>query len=291
MSSLTKIFVVVNLILAVAFCFMTMTLYAKRVDYKDRFKQTELKLAETETKYQKQVDTLETEKKELKDNNTELQMKFDDLSAAKDRVGTALEASEARVGDLESTSRWLTAQNKAKDEALEDRANRIQEMHKFLLDQQRALEMAKQHEINATNNRIEAENQLNSVKDQLTATLKEKRKVEEDLAHSTWILDTLESKGINIAEAVTGADQAMPSIPAKVLAVDKDVNLVMLSVGQNDGVKKGYSFSVYRKDKFVGKVRIEKVYDDMCAGVILASYQSGETEIEEGDDANTRLGY
>ena len=146
--------------------------------------------------------------------------------------------------------------------------------------------MAKQHEVTATNMRIEAENQLNAVKEQFTAVLKDKSKVEESLAHATWVLDMLQARGIDIGTTVIQVD--VPSIPSRVLAVDKDVNLVMLSVGRNDGVKKGYQFSIYRGDKYVGKVRVEKVYDDMCAGVILPQYKS-DLNIQEGDDANTKL--
>ncbi len=37
MNTLSKVFVVVNLVFAVAFCFMTLTLYSKRVDWKEKY--------------------------------------------------------------------------------------------------------------------------------------------------------------------------------------------------------------------------------------------------------------
>lgn len=291
MSSLTKIFVVINLVLAIMFCGFTMSLYAKRVDYNERWQTTLREKADMEKKKNEEIKGLTDVNTKLKSDLDAKTTEFNNQKADFEKTQVALKSAEARTSDVEADNRFLLTQNQAKDDALAARAAQIEEMHKLLLDQQQALEIAKQHEVTATNNRVEAENQLNAVKEQFMAVMKEKKKIEDDLAHSTWILDTLQARGIDVATMVISADQAMPAIPAKVLAVDKDVNLVMLSVGRNDSVKKGYTFSVFRNEKFVGKVRVEKVYDDMCAGVILKNYKVGDAEIQEGDDANTRLGY
>jgi hypothetical protein len=272
------------------FCGFTMSLYAKRVDYNERWQTTLREKADMEKKKNEEIAKLTTDNATLKANLDKETTEYNNLKGDYEKAQVALKSAEARTSDFEADNRFLLTQNQAKDEALAARAATIEEMHKLLLDQQQALEIAKQHEVTATNNRVEAENQLNAVKEQFSAALKEKKKIEDDLAHSTWILDTLQARGIDVAGMVI-SDVAMPAIPAKVLAVDKDVNLVMLSVGRNDSVKKGYTFSVFRNEKFVGKVRVEKVYDDMCAGIILKNFKVGDAEIQEGDDANTRLGY
>ena len=65
------------------------------------------------------------------------------------------------------------------------------------------------------------------------------------------------------------------------------MNLVMLSVGAEDGVKKGYRFTISRGERYIGKVEVEKVFDDMSSAKILADWTKGP--IKENDDASTRV--
>jgi Ca-activated chloride channel family protein len=59
------------------------------------------------------------------------------------------------------------------------------------------------------------------------------------------------------------------SIDGKVVAATKDKKtgydkLVMLSVGKQDGVKKGYEFILYRGTTYICTVVVQKVFDDSC---------------------------
>ncbi len=84
-----------------------------------------------------------------------------------------------------------------------------------------------------------------------------------------------------------------PGIPepirAKVIAPRPDAKLVMLSVGSDDGVKKGYRFTVYRNDQYIGKVEVVKVFNDMCSAKVLKPWTKGR--IREGDEVATRVYY
>jgi predicted nuclease with TOPRIM domain len=80
---------------------------------------------------------------------------------------------------------------------------------------------------------------------------------------------------------------SMAPITAKVTNVSDEYNIVMLSVGSDDHVKVGYEFTIFRGAEYVGKVVINKVEKDYCAG-----YSKKEVErdvIQEGDDAKTRF--
>ena len=78
-----------------------------------------------------------------------------------------------------------------------------------------------------------------------------------------------------------------PPIDGRVPAVRRDVNLVMLSVGTDDGVKPGFKFTVYREDRYIGKVEVEKVFSDMASARIIPDLT--QDEISEGDSAATRI--
>jgi len=90
----------------------------------------------------------------------------------------------------------------------------------------------------------------------------------------------------HVMNMVHGRSTPAPVVHAKVLAVNNEVNIVMLSVGSDDGVKKGHVLTVYRGKKYIGQALVEKVFKDMCSARILASSRAGDAK--EGDDADTR---
>ena len=74
------------------------------------------------------------------------------------------------------------------------------------------------------------------------------------------------------------------AIRASILAVDNNVNLVMLSVGADDGVKKGHVFTVFRGEEIVAKVLVERTFRDMCSARIMIPPMTRRM-IREGDKA------
>jgi len=69
--------------------------------------------------------------------------------------------------------------------------------------------------------------------------------------------------------------------------VRPEVNLVMLSVGSDDGVKTGYQFTITRGEKRIGTVEVEKVFADMSSARIIRAWKDA---IKEGDAAAVGLG-
>ncbi|MFH1226407.1 MAG: hypothetical protein V1701_00710 [Planctomycetota bacterium] len=85
--------------------------------------------------------------------------------------------------------------------------------------------------------------------------------------------------------------QAVP-VPAKliegkILAVsDKaDLNLVVISVGKNDGVEPGMKFDVYRVGKYIGKIQAEKVEPQISSAFSIKEFQSDGIKV--GDSITT----
>jgi hypothetical protein len=287
-NTLSKVFVIVNVVFAIAFCFMTLTLYAKRVDFKDKWRQEEDKHRRTKDDMQAKLDDRDTKitaldkaldqarshVRELTEHNAELQ---ENLLETKDKY---FETNKERTLLMERTE--------AMRAELQRRHDDIDRMHRIILKQQQALEVAKANLRNAMNQRMEMENELNNTRQQLVAVQKEKARLERDLHHHSWIIDTLIEHGVPVQDLVFGSErEPTEPVEGKVLAVRPDVNLVMLSVGDDDGVKPGYTFTVYRSDRYVGKVKVEKVFSDMSSAKILTEYT--KDEIRENDDAATRV--
>jgi hypothetical protein len=76
-----------------------------------------------------------------------------------------------------------------------------------------------------------------------------------------------------------------PPIDAYVLDVKRDLKLVVLNKGKKDGVKEGYTFSIYRGSKFKGQARVQDVQESMCSALITGE----KSPIERGDSASTSL--
>lgn len=71
------------------------------------------------------------------------------------------------------------------------------------------------------------------------------------------------------------------SVEGKILVVNKDYDFVVINLGSRDGVGLGDTFSVYRKNKYIGDIKAEKIHESMSA----ASFVSTELKdkINEGD--------
>jgi hypothetical protein len=72
-----------------------------------------------------------------------------------------------------------------------------------------------------------------------------------------------------------------PFLRGKVMGVRDD--LVVISLGKDDGVKSGMIFRVVRGVRYLGEIRVLSVYRDMVGAQI--EYRVGGETLQEGDDA------
>ncbi len=288
MNTLSKVFVVVNLVLAVFFAAFTLTLYSKRVDFKGKWE-------DSKEKYRRDTGEKDDQIKDLKGKVTRLTGEF---RTERERNLSLIEQHEdlqdkqkrttVELFEVQEERRALMERARAKDHELLRRHEQINTMHNIVLKQQQALEVAKANLRNAQNQRVEMENELNNSRQQLVAVRKEKARLERDLHHNSWIIQKLMEQGVPVNDIIqSGETQPARPIEGKVLAVRPEVNLVMLSVGSQDGVKKGYRFTVYRGEQYIGKVEVEKVFDDMASARILVDWT--KQPIKENDDASTSV--
>ncbi len=67
----------------------------------------------------------------------------------------------------------------------------------------------------------------------------------------------------------------------KVLVLNKEYNFVVVNLGSKEGVVVGDQFSVYRGDKYIGDVKVEKVQEAMSAAGFLI--EGVKNKVKEGD--------
>lgn len=288
MSLLGKILVVIQTILALLFLGVTATLYYHQNDWReaqrrtaqqysrivqakteqvakltdDKASETGLKLRAQEAleKYKGEIKALEDKSIDLINNGRRLE---DDLAAAKrdlaskeaknHELTTLTQQYLARIGDLEE-SLGVANDNRSLAESQVAR----------LIQQRAALEK-----------------DLKDVRIEFT-------KAQQKTLDQQLILDELVRQGVPI-DILVGPFPPAPPMRGKVAGVDTSVQpaLVLLTVGNDDGVRRGHTFTVYRGEKFVGKVVVSRVMAD-SAGCRVLFLAPGEA-IQPGDDAATQL--
>ena len=287
MSALAKVFVVFVFLLSVTFFGTSATLYLTREDWSQRYE-------DYKEHSEKEVDKLESRMKELK-------TAFDIEQSAR----KAVERNESNLqnlydkanGDVEQlTTKVVTAEGQ-RDEA------RTQQQTSEKLATSLTGELSKvKEQLQTAHDKLSEAVDLQKVanaerfrmKTVLDETQRELRDSRVALQSTTDKYESLELVYAAIEKKLgkDGIDAILsglvaPPIDALVEEVDADLKLVVLSVGKQDEVKEGFEFTVYREDKFVGKVRVHKVYENLAGARVLFTAAGGG--IRQGDRATTRI--
>jgi hypothetical protein len=95
------------------------------------------------------------------------------------------------------------------------------------------------------------------------------------------------SQNVELGTIVVGSATQAPAakgatatkLAGKILVVNKDYNFAVINLGSKDGVAVGNEFCVYRNNKNIGDLKIEKVHDTMsAAGFVSADLKDKATE-------------
>ena len=67
----------------------------------------------------------------------------------------------------------------------------------------------------------------------------------------------------------------------QVVVVNREYDFIVMNLGKNHGLSVGQEFKVVRGNEVLGRVKVEKVYDELAAAAILP--ESQKDNIREGD--------
>ncbi len=109
---------------------------------------------------------------------------------------------------------------------------------------------------------------------QLLSVTKEKQALEAKVEELTAALP----KNIELEKIVI---KTTHELIGKILAFDKEHAFVVVDLGSGNNLKLGDILSVYRNDKFIGKVKVEKVEEKSSAAAILNPWKN--MEFKEND--------
>lgn len=271
MSTLSKVFAVLLVVLSVAFTSMTVSVVARTTNWK-----------ETAERYEQHARVADTNLRNL-------------IAASAAELATARDSVRAHMSQVTQLERQVQAQAadvaglRADFAKVTSEKNSVEAMNRGLLAQLQSAEAARS-QYQAQRNGLERRNvdlerrgiDLNDRVNELTAVVtvlrEEKRQYEQQLNILQQENDRLSSamqrpgsgaqfesptglalEGIEAATPVSGT-----ALRGRITEVDGE--LVTISVGRADGVKKGMKFVIHRNDEYVGDLIISAVDPNESAG-------------------------
>jgi myosin heavy subunit len=278
-------FVFLNLVLSIVYIGIAGTLLAQKVDYKEKWKtQKKENDKEISMRDQKIADVtaqLEDLKKEKATRSRELataKKTNDDYREQTSLLQEENGKQDARLANVEDNLKTISQEIKEKDEANKRLRKENEEMRGKADDAEKEKEQA-------LDDKARLEEEMSQAKNLITSLEKELNKSKSDLEESKILIDSARSAGVDF-EAIHSPEAP---VDGKVMTVSNEVNLVMISVGADDGVKKGYHFTVYRGSLYIGQIVIEDVFKDMSSARMKLETMAKSQQVLEGDNVSTRI--
>jgi hypothetical protein len=276
LSTLTKVFIVVLVVFSIAFTTMTVSIVAQSTDWRDtalkyeehaRVADTNLRnqiaasaaeLATARDSIKSHLDKIGELETQLKANGTELARSRSDLAKA-----------ESEKSSSEAMNRGLLAQLQIADAGRAEYRKQRDEIEK------RNIELERRN--------IDLNDRVNEQTARIAVLFEQKRQYEQQLnilktENEKLARDAGRPAGAAVLEAPAGAAMsnvtAMSPVSATAIrgkVLDVTRNIITISVGTADGVKKDMVFVITRGDQYVGDLRINSVMPNQAAGRIVRS--------------------
>jgi len=287
-SLVAKVFVVLNLIISVAFLVFAMNVWTAQTKWQKMYEKEKVsnvewlaKTQKTELGLSREVVYQQQEVSKQKGDNVALRLD-------RNRIRDEQLALQTKIAQIENEKQIKEAENQELSREKQRYFDEIIKLKSVVTKQQQAVITERDNAVKARNLASELENELNVTKGSLSALQRDKRAIEEDLALQTRRIERLLELNVPIYKLL-GEDPSATQVmvpDSQVLAVRPDVNLIMLSVGSQQGVKPGYQFTISRGSEYISKVQVEKVYPDMCSARVVGGM--GKADIQIHDEARSK---
>ncbi len=288
MSTLAKTFVVLNLFLSLVFVTISGVLFAHEQHWKVKAEKRQDRLDEKTREYDLLADKSKQRIDGLVRDKTELLSKVDDKEDEITQKNTRITTLGNRNTALEDANKRLQQSY----EALDQRWQSTDQQRKTVMGEldRRTAELARLREAKTRSDEQvvllsaaqgESKRTVGKLEDQIAGQQKDIDEKSSLIAAAKRIaphviIMALEEKGVGV----------VPPIRGKVLGVDEEIKIVLLSVGREDKVEPNMRFILYRGAEFVGEVMVDKVYAQRCSARIVLV----KLPIMVGDEAATETG-
>jgi hypothetical protein len=294
MSTTVKVFIVLNLLLALAFMFVQMTLYATRENWKRRWNDDTKFFAEEVKSYAQKVSEESYGRVKAESLATSQAAQIVDQQAMIKKQENNLSEKDKSVQSLNLTISKNDEEIKALREQNQTLSNTLELTRQSNNEKTHIAQVARAVAFQLNVKLAEVEDDYNNVSTALAQR-------EEDLAKQGKVnsqqkahLAILKERYPKISEEILDEKASASFLQAVVAAVRNNPqgqqDLVMLTLGKGDKVEEGVEFIIFRGNSYIVRVRAEKVLGDMIAcRVIPEAWNTNGLQIQQGDLAQNRL--
>lgn len=282
MTFVGKILVVLHLVLAVVFMGFAGAIYTAQVNWRTAKENTQNRLDVAKKELVEKSTALTQAADAAAKKEADLQQQVTQLTGEKNALtlrNTSLEAETARLKALANSEQKIAGLSTSEAE---------QRLLEAELQRARNIELE-----NSRNQLITANNKLSDeifgAKVKLDALL---AKHEESLREIATMKSFLASKDLptDIKSMVVSTTP-----PPPVTGVVMDLRparpgtseTVEISLGSDDGLTKGHELTIYRNDRYLGKIRLNFITPDRAVGEVVE--RTKNSTIQRGDNVTTRL--
>jgi len=295
MNTVTKVFIVLNMIVAIAAGAVVASMYAYQENYKRRWAQDAREMKGDIDLLTARVQALSLDKVEAEANYSIQSNQLVDLQSRKAELEEAIKEREGKISNLETTISEITVVNQKQQQRIDQLTEslRIAEKRKSELNSIAQVARAVAFQLNVR--LTEVEDDLANLEAALTRSQRTVFELEEDNKHKEALLALVRKHHPDIWGDITSSGSPTGvTIDALVAAVKVNPqgkqDLVMLTVGADEEVVEGTEFTVYRGNQYIVKIRVERVLEDMAACRVLPdTWNTKGLQIEVGDKATNRL--
>jgi septal ring factor EnvC (AmiA/AmiB activator) len=285
MSTLSKVFVILLLLVSLVYLGVSVMLFTQRIDWPQKLdierarhaesiKTRDLMIAHhkaaieqakaTERELQARITLLETEKKDLHERLTRAMVDFDEL--------------KTQVAQLITRQGELTDQLKAAQRNAEELRKQLEEK-RVETETARAERDQSVYELQQSKRELEVVHKHYAELERLSIDMAK------DNTKMQHVIEELNRQGIEVT-AIAARD-IPKNLNGKIMAVSEQFNFALGSLGKDDGVKVGYPFTIYRGSQYVAKGTVEKVERDFS--VIRLDPRLIKDKVQVNDDITTSV--
>lgn len=285
MSTMSKVFVVLNLVLSLFLVGTMASILSKNDEYKQKFEKSEADRKADAAAADKKLTDANGERARVEGQNRDISNQKNELDSQLQAQKSISEQVRNDNNQLRNSVDAINASLKAVQGELAD----VQTRNKALMDSNESLKKetadAKKAQMDAEEDRARIEGDLKRATDDVAEKERQLVGLSGERDNLKAQLDALVKLGVDVPGLI-GNNVAL--IEGKVSAVGPNSTFVVLSVGQNEGVKIGFAFEVYRGGDYIGRVVVDNVLPDSATARVTRKNNKG-LEFQAMDNATTRF--
>jgi hypothetical protein len=276
MSSMAKIFVVINVVLAVVTFGSAATLLGAQDDYKTALEKARTEFDQYKAHQDQLLDDRERDLALQQNRAGEAVGKANTLESANQDMDARLAKAATRIDQLQATAETLAQEVK--------QANEINKNNRTWLEKQsNDTKAATEQMLNAKTqlreevaNRVQLETTVGRQNEAITTLQAVKGDLEKQIRELNFFLGEYKKRHGDIGFQSKGSEGRITSV--------RD-DLVVISVGSADGVAVGDVYHIRRGATYVGQVVIEKVEKNLSVGTFDSQFPGPGAPPQKGDVA------